>query len=71
MDNSHGLRTALPCPSVDGSVLRERDLSCEECRRAWFRASDERWRAYWIDGGPEEKLRLYCPECSEREFGPD
>jgi hypothetical protein len=29
----------------------------------------ERWRAYWIDDGPEEKLLFYCSECSEREFG--
>jgi hypothetical protein len=29
----------------------------------------ERWQAYWIDDGPEEKLVFYCPECAEREFG--
>lgn len=27
-DNSHGLQTALPCPSVDGQVLREGGLCC-------------------------------------------
>jgi hypothetical protein len=33
------------------------------------RRDGERWRAYWIDDGPEEKLLFYCPECFEREFG--
>jgi hypothetical protein len=55
---------------VDGQVLRERDLCCEECRQVWL-SKLERWRAYWIDDGPEEKLLFYCPECAEREFGPD
>jgi len=34
-------------------------------------ADGRRWRAYWIDDGPEEKLLFYCPECAEREFGGD
>jgi hypothetical protein len=35
----------------------------------WRFLNSERWRAYWIDDGPEEKLLFYCPDCSEREFG--
>jgi hypothetical protein len=66
--NSHASRTALHWPAVDGQVLRERDLCCEECRQVWL-SKLERWRAYWIDDGPEEKLLFYCPECAEREFG--
>jgi hypothetical protein len=66
-DNSHGSRTALPCPSVDGRVLRERDLSCvcEECRLAWLPADDRRWRAYWNDDGPEEEAALLLPRVRE------
>jgi len=41
---------------------------CEECRKPWLPVDDERWHAYWIDDGPEEKLVLYCAECAEREF---
>jgi hypothetical protein len=43
--------------------------SCQECLRRWLLGSAERWRTYWIDDGPEEKLFFYCPECAEREFG--
>jgi hypothetical protein len=42
---------------------------CAECCAAWFPADEARWRAYWIDDGPEEKLLFYCPNCAEREFG--
>jgi hypothetical protein len=35
----------------------------------WLPVDDRRWRAYWIDDGPEEKLLFYCPECADREFG--
>ena len=42
---SRGLRTALPRPAVDGRVLHERELSCEECRLVWLRADERGWRA--------------------------
>jgi hypothetical protein len=42
---------------------------CEECRRVWLGGDDERWRSYWIDDGPEDRLAFWCPECAEREFG--
>jgi hypothetical protein len=35
----------------------------------WLFADDERWHAYWIDDGPEDRLTFWCPECAEREFG--
>jgi hypothetical protein len=42
---------------------------CEECREAWLPGDAERWQAYWIDDGPDDKLVFYCPECTTREFG--
>jgi hypothetical protein len=56
---------------VDGRVLRGAVVSCQECRLVWLLADDRRWRADWIDDGPEEKLLFYCPECAEQEFGLD
>jgi Zn finger protein HypA/HybF involved in hydrogenase expression len=43
-------------------------LECEECRELWLPGDVERWQAYWIDNGPEDKLVFYCPECAVREF---
>ena len=40
-----------------------------ECCAVWLPADEARWQAYWIDGGPEEKLLFYCPDCAECEFG--
>jgi hypothetical protein len=48
-------------------VLHQRVVRCVECRRVWRFLNRERWRAYWIDDGPEEKLLFYCPQCSERD----
>jgi RNase P subunit RPR2 len=42
---------------------------CKECREVWLPGDAERWQAYWIDDGPEEKLVFYCAACAEREFG--
>ena len=42
---------------------------CEECRKVWLPADDERWQAYRIDDGPDERLLFYCLDCAEREFG--
>ena len=56
-------------PRMGRLVLHERVVGCVECRRVWRFLNGERWRAYWIDDGPEEKLLFYCPACSEREFG--
>ena len=68
-DDSDGPRTALDWRAVDGRVLRERILCCEACRLVWLPADDGRWRAYWLDDGPEDKLLFHCPDCAEREFG--
>jgi hypothetical protein len=45
------------------------EIRCEECWCVWLPASVERWQAYWIDDGPEERLLFYCPEWAAREFG--
>jgi hypothetical protein len=42
---------------------------CEECRELWLPGDRDRWHAYWIDDGEEDKLLFYCPECADREFG--
>jgi hypothetical protein len=42
---------------------------CEECRELWLSDDHERWQAFWIDDGPDEKLVFYCAECAEFEFG--
>jgi hypothetical protein len=39
--------------------------TCVECSRPWL-DPDERWRSY-LDH--EDELRLFCPDCAEREFG--
>jgi hypothetical protein len=56
-------------PEMGRLVLHQRVVRCVECPRVWRFLNGERWRAYRIDDGPEEKLLFYCPECSEREFG--
>jgi len=63
----------------DGTTLQaamnllqhKRDLRCEKCWRVWLWDSDERWRAYLVHDGPDEKLLFYCPDCAERELGDD
>jgi hypothetical protein len=44
--------------------------ACEECRKLSLPGDDERWLAYWIDDGSQERLLFYCPDCAEREFRP-
>jgi RNase P subunit RPR2 len=46
-------------------------VRCEECRLPLLDTDHRRWRADWIDDGPEDKLIFYCPECAKREFGGD
>jgi hypothetical protein len=61
---------ALDC----GAVTTERVAllpACEECRRVWLPGDRDRWRAYWIDDGEEDKLLFYCPTCAQRELAPD
>jgi hypothetical protein len=41
---------------------------CIECLDVWLPIDDERWRAY-LDTASE--VVFYCPDCAEREFGPD
>ena len=66
---SSAIRPLTPTPrvSVEPVTLIPQ---CTECQQVWLAGDGERWRAYWIDDGPEEKLIFYCPECAEREFGP-
>jgi hypothetical protein len=40
---------------------------CEECRKVWLPSDAERWQAYWIDDGPDDKLVFYCPACARRD----
>lgn len=42
---------------------------CVECPAVWLPDDGGRWRAIWIDDGPDDELLFYCPECAEREFG--
>lgn len=42
---------------------------CIECGESWLRWDTDRWQAYWIDDGPEDKLLFYCVACAKREFG--
>lgn len=42
---------------------------CEESRRVSLTDDGEKWQAYWIDAGPDDKLLFYCLGCAEREFG--
>jgi len=44
---------------------------CAECGERWLPGDEERWRAYVVDDGPEDKLVFYCPGCAELEFGTD
>jgi len=60
------LRSRLDSPAVTKVALTP---VCEECRKVWLPADAERWRAYWLDDGPEEKLLFYCAACARREFG--
>jgi hypothetical protein len=46
------------------SVEKLADVTCVECRRR--PQLGEVWRLYFADIG---ELAIYCPECSEREFG--
>jgi hypothetical protein len=43
-------------------------VECEECRRVWLSADDNRWRAYLTI---DDEIGFYCPECAEREFSDD
>jgi hypothetical protein len=56
---------------VDSALVTEVALipRCEECHAFWLPADQERWHAYWIDNGPEDRLLFYCSRCAEREFG--
>jgi hypothetical protein len=42
---------------------------CVECLTSWLPADRERWQAFWIDDGLDERLVFYCAECADREFG--
>ena len=43
--------------------------ACEECGERWLPGDGERRRAEFIDDGPEDVLKFWCPECWLREFG--
>jgi hypothetical protein len=38
---------------------------CEECRRVWLPADEDRWRCYL---SCDDDLVFYCSACAEREF---
>jgi hypothetical protein len=42
--------------------------NCEECGERWLGVDVERWRAVFIDEGPDERLAFWCAECWLREF---
>ena len=61
-----------PCgPRLDSRAVTRAVLlpACQECRKVWLPADTERWCAYWIDDGPEDRLVFYCPDCAELELG--
>jgi hypothetical protein len=41
---------------------------CEECGDRWLPADAERWRAEFLDDGPDDRLAFWCANCWEREF---
>jgi hypothetical protein len=57
---------ALDSPAVTKLALIP---TCEECKEFWLPGDGERWRAYWIYDGDEDRLLFYCATCAEREFG--
>jgi hypothetical protein len=36
---------------------------CTECGAVWLPGDETRWRTYWVDDGPDDKLVFYCPRC--------
>ena len=40
--------------------------NCEECGDPWLVDDKDRWKAEFIDDGPNEQLRFWCPDCWER-----
>jgi hypothetical protein len=42
--------------------------NCDECGDPWLLGDDDRWKAEFIDNGPEDQLRFWRPECWAREF---
>ena len=50
--------------SQDVAIVR----ACEECGERWLPSEPERWRAEFLDNGPEDVLKFWCPECWQREF---
>jgi hypothetical protein len=41
---------------------------CEECGERWLPADPDRWRAAYIDDGPDDRLLFWCADCWGREF---
>jgi hypothetical protein len=60
-------RLRLPCVSAESVALIP---ECGECEAHWLPADEEHWSAYLTDDEPPEVV-FYCPDCAEREFGPD
>jgi hypothetical protein len=48
----------------------DRALRCSECGRVDRDGDGVGWKGYLTDDEPPETL-VFCPECSEREFGGD
>jgi hypothetical protein len=43
--------------------------ACQECGERRLPADCDRWRAEFVDDGPDDLLRFWCADCWEREFG--
>ncbi|MBA3736206.1 MAG: hypothetical protein H0W90_13600 [Actinobacteria bacterium] len=41
----------------------------EECGIVWLPSDAERWRAEFVDDGPDDRLGFWCSDCWELEFG--
>lgn len=58
---------------VDSTAMNSQDVAivpaCEECGDRWPPDDPERWRAMFLDDGPEDVLKFWCLSCWEREFG--
>lgn len=61
------MRCVEKCPMDDNAtVLAQKTLSCQECRRPWLEPR-ERWRVYLADDESPQGVP-YCPDCATREF---
>jgi hypothetical protein len=59
-------------PAIDSRGVNSQDVAavpaCEECGDRWLSNDAERWLADFVDDGPGDVLKFWCPECWRREF---